>query len=104
MSTTTEFANATPRMKSAMVQDGLEHLNINLARTLVEIKRLNAWIEQMPRLLQAKDADPIDGEQISEVLSDFQLKVDLFNEQCIINSERVLKLAEYIKASQPQTS
>jgi hypothetical protein len=104
MITPTEFSKATPRMKSAMVQDGLEHLNINMARTIVEIRKLNTWLEQMPRYLETKEADPVDGEQIADVLADFQLKVDLFNEQCIINSERITKLAEYIKATQPQTN
>lgn len=99
-STPTEFANASPRMKSAMVHDGLEHLNITMAKKIMEIKALNTWLEQMPRFLDAKEADPIDVEQISDVVSDFQLKVDLFTEQCIINNERVKKLVDYIKSSQ----
>lgn len=102
--THTEFTKASPRMKSAMVQDGIEHLNISMARTLIEIKRLNAWLEQMPRFIDTKEADTIDGEQMTDVLADFQFKVDLFNEQCIINSERITKLADYIKASPPQTT
>lgn len=102
--TPTEFTKATPRMKSAMVQDGIEHLNITMSKTLIEIKMLNTWLEQMPRYLEAKEADPIDCEQMSDVLSDFQLKVNLFNEQCIVNSERITRLAAYIKSSQPQTT
>lgn len=99
----TEFANASPRMKSAMVHDGLEHLNISMAKKIMEIKALNTWLEQMPRFLDAREADPIDIEQIADVVSDFQLKVDLFTEQCIIHNERIRKLVAYIKSSKTKT-
>lgn len=100
MNNSTDFQNATPRMKAAMVLDAYSHLSAQFSKLAQEQKVLNQWISQLPDLIERGKCDVIDVPMMGKLLANVGDMHDELTEQFMKHHECINKLTNYLTKKQ----
>ena len=101
MTTTAEFAKASPPEKEQLLVDGLEFVSVQLQENSLNLKRLALWLSQMPDLHSINKATLERPEILTEHLKKFALQMDSMTAECVNTAQKMNSLCQYLLSQNP---